>query len=652
MLVKKVIYRHRNQLLVINGASYRTELNRTRSAPPDHDKVVPEYTDFVIENKSKALTLETSDGKALTKELLDNFVDSSEEESRAEEFDDFEHEKALESASNAPTRKASTVDGEQSQKTTDASSTITSAPSIADTSSAAVKQDTAQFYVPPVFQGEEQEEKAVQPREHKRSHTIKSILECKERKKVELKYERSIFGKSSAAKISKLEPKKYDLISTFRLELNRAAKSTIEGVLSSIRNLKVRTEEEMIEMTGILFEKAITESSYLIIYVYIIKDLYKTFQCDDEKRSNSKNTVFFTTLCHMCKETFRNREGWTHSTEERDLSNLTMEERVRYENEYEEKEVVKLKKKGRTLGCIRLLGSLYCHSLISDTFVMVILRELLSDIRNPENIEIMCVFLDCCGEKLVKRHVQELNEVLRTLKDVASTTDKRTKFIILDTFDNVVPKWKKSPPKNHLGKNTFHGMVVEEDVHTEVPQQKIEHFIKNMMEDILSIECNHAKLKEMIDTIASRFSTKEFVSAYLGNVVESFGNVQTKTFIFNDLCRSFGQGTVAQSLQNIADNLEDLCCDAPYAASNFYKMLCYLRSDGLISRETFYEFRNEKFDNERKKILVEWLEDYGNVVRIDRVAEKEEMRDILLELCKSNSPVKYKGYTEKYNVSQ
>lgn len=663
MLVKRVIYRRKTPLFVVGGALYRSDVVRTRSAPPDRDKAAMEHNELVVENKSKALVLETPDGRILTKELLESFVDSSEEEDSVEKDSNMQKESAQHSTqeqgevkeeeheASMPLQKDD-LDGRSMEKLV--SVDVKEPPCTEKAAAAKSVHDEPSIYVPPVFfsKNEPASEKvaAETPVHGVRTYSIKEILECTQRTKVDLKYDKSIFGKQSTAKPAKLEPKKYDAVSTFRLELNRAAKSTIEGVLSSIRSLKVKTEDEMVEMAKILFEKAVAESSYLIIYVYIIKDLYKTFQCDEEKKTSSKNTVFFTTLCRLCKETFKNREDWTVEEEERDLRNMTREERIQYEDECEEKEAVRLKKKGRILGCIRLLGSLYCQSIISDTFVLVVLRDLMKRLNSIENIEIMCVLLECCGEKLEKRHGRELEEALRGLRNVSTTMDKRTKFLVMDFFDNIVPKWRKTAGQSAAGSNPFYGMTIEQDEGADAaPEQSINEMVKSLVEDVLSIECSASALKESVSSLVSRFSAREFVGAYLGNVVESFGNVQAKMQAFGEFGRGFDEDTIVQALSEIYAGLEDLCCDAPYAASNFYRTLCYLRADGLVSKKSLHEFEDSKFETEKRKIILEWLEDYGNAAKVERVAEEREVRELLRE---QGMDGRYQKYIEKYCARQ
>ncbi|KAL0265585.1 UNVERIFIED_CONTAM: hypothetical protein PYX00_011297 [Menopon gallinae] len=638
-------------------------VNAIINAPPDRDKAAMEHNELVVENKSKALALETPDGRILTKELLENFVDSSEEDDSGEKSSgmqedtgkqDVGHGEAEEEvhAAVAPQHEEEVgrTAGEE-----DGGAVATEPPCAEEAPADTKKHGEPTIYVPPSFlsKNETVEEKVdvVAPRRDTRVYSIKDILECTRRKKVDLKYDKSIFSKQGAARpAAKLEPKKYDAVSMFRLELNRAAKSTIEGVLSSIRNLKVNTEDEMVEMARILFDKAVTETSYLIIYVYIIKDLYKTFQCEDEKKSSPKNTVFFTTLCRLCKETFKNRESWAEVVEERNLRNMTREERIQYEDECEEREAVRLKKKGRILGCIRLLGSLYCQSIISDTFVLVVLRDLMKRLSSTENIEIMCVLLECCGEKLERRHERELEEALKGLRSVSTAMDKRTKFLVMDFFDNVVPRWKKAATQHAAGSNPFYGMTVEQDDNAEAaPEQNMHVLIKSLVEDVLSIECSRTALQESVDSLVSRFSAAEFVGAYLGNVVENFGNVQAKMHAFGEFGRSFDENTIIQVLVEIQDGLEDLCCDAPYAAANFYRMLCYLRADGLVSKKALHELGDGGFEVEKRKVIAEWLEDYANAVKVNKVAEDEEVREILRELGMRS---KYQKYIEKYCARQ
>lgn len=661
MLVKRVIYRRKTPLFVVGEVLYRSDVVRTRSAPPDRDKTAIEHNELVVENKSKALVLETPDGRALTKELLENFVDSSEEDDFVE-GSNMQKESAQQSMEYEEMKEEDQETNMMQHKDDLEDHSIEKQEDVALNESACTKKASVDknahegdsIYVPPVFfsKNEPASEKITveTPVCGVRTYSIKDILECSRRIKVDLKYDKSIFSKQSTVKPAKLEPKKYDTVSTFRLELNRAAKSTIEGVLSSIRNLKVKSEVEMVEMARILFDKAVAETSYLIIYVYIIKDLYKTFQCEEEKKTSSKNTVFFTTLCRLCKDTFKTRESWAVEEEERDFYNMTREERIQYEDECEEREAVRLKKKGRILGCIRLLGSLYCQSIISDTFVLVVLRDLMRRLNSTESIEIMCVLVECCGEKLEKRHGHELEEALKGLKNVSTTMDKRTKFLVMDFFDNVVPKWRKAATQSAAGSNPFYGMTVEQDECADASQEKSIHdMVKSLVEDVLSIECSRTALKESVSSLVSRFSAREFVGAYLENVVESFGNVQAKMQAFGEFGCGFDEGMVVQALSEIHTGLEDLCCDAPYAASNFYRVLCYLRADELVSKKALYEFEDCIFETEKRKVVMEWLDDYGNATKVEKVADENMIRELLRE---QGMDAKYQKYIEKYYARQ
>ena len=672
MLVKRVIYKHRNHLLVIGGSVHKSELVRTRSAPPDPEDSSLDQKEIVIETRNKAMALETPDGRILTKELLDNFVDSSEEEHDAEQT--AEEPRVLEGAESGPRDRGSaevdfgcgglTAGGEADGAVADVEQ---AAGALLEKGSGAVDAqhaahvgalgdgDAGGAYVPPAFVEKMRDKGAGPDSLGVKVYSIGSILGWQGREAIEIRCNRSIFSKGPASlKSTRQEPKKYDAVSTFRLELNRAAKSTIEGVLSSIRGLKIKSEAEMSEMARILFEKAISEPNYLIIYVYIIRDLYKTFLCEEERGHVTRNTVFFTNICHLCKETFKNRVSWSYSVEERNLGGMTMEERIRYEDEYEEKEIAKLKKKGRILGCIRLLGSLYCQSIISDIFVLVILRDLLANIGSSENIETMCVLLECCGEKLFKRHSQELSGALEAVKEVSTQVDKRTKFLILDLFDNTVPKWKNTAAtKSQAERNTFHGMVIEEDSgKVAEADPSVEQHVKGIVEELVEIGREDAQLRPSFCDASSKFSPHAFADAYLRNVVENFGNAELKTLMFCTACRDVDRSVLEEALRGIFGDLEDICCDAPYAESNFYAMLCCLRSENLICDGVFYSFASEKFEAERRRIVSGWLEDYGNAPRLERIASEDDVRDILTAIISEKASEKYQKYIEKYHIYQ
>lgn len=687
--------------------------------PPDVETLSHQISELVIETpKEKGLILKTEGGKVLTQEDLDNFVDSSSEEESSSENETIVDEKSKDKLvdhkkTSVKIEKSDESDDKIFNKEEQAikNEVIESIKEkireeikeevkeaiknevereIRETKAETMKGNVYKFEFPKEIAAEEPAriETSVKSsgiyqiptlttpktvykkideglsRKHllqnriKRFYSIDEILFFKERKTIPLIYERSLFKKTELSESEKLEGKVYDVVALFRRECNRVAKSNMDKVLKEIKRLTVKTIEEMTEIADFIFEKAVREVAYQDLYIQIIKALKTTFFSQKEiedKKKGSAHSVFWTEICHQCKDTFINKENWSYEVSIKENAQLTVEERYKYEEELEEKEGEKIKKKGRILGTIRLLANFFINGMISDNFILTIINNLKAKLDNQENVEIICSLLDHCGEKFMKKNVALFNEVISILKSNMDTYHLRVKFIVQDLIDEKIPNWKTETKKTSalFPKNKFSGILFLEEEESRKEPERIAYDVlfKNIKNALQDEGSDLNLLRQNTIKEIKKGSNSEFLYEFFSYVCENFDLVDELINFFLQMVNMFTKKEILDSLNETFILLEELKWDAPFAYSNFYKVLIYLQSDAILLDDDLNEFKADTYEEERVKIIKQWLSDYNNYnLRLERVCKKDEIVNILNEHASGEERDRFKDYLEKYEL--
>ncbi|KRH95017.1 Translation initiation factor 4F, ribosome/mRNA-bridging subunit (eIF-4G) [Pseudoloma neurophilia] len=276
------------------------------------------------------------------------------------------------------------------------------------------------------------------------SYTIDKILSIKERSEVSITVDKKIF--SSHFRREKRE----DVVSLFRFELNRIAWTNANGVIDKIKKLKVIKDSEMLQLSKILFEKAIAEDAFCKLYAHVLYNLHKTFKSDEEKKRHEAQTVFFNEIIKMIQDVFNKKEKWASQL---DLSSYTIEERLSLQDTIDDENIIKEAKKGRMLGTVKFVSYLYANSVIGFKGISFCLNSLM-DFNDEEKVETLSLLLINCGEKIVESDKSaELTKIVNELKKPWEWS-LRIKFLTQDVIKKC-EDWLKSKKKKSPFKNAF-----------------------------------------------------------------------------------------------------------------------------------------------------------------------------------------------------
>ncbi|KCZ74558.1 hypothetical protein H311_04476, partial [Anncaliia algerae PRA109] len=146
-------------------------------------------------------------------------------------------------------------------------------------------------------------------------------------------------------------------------------------------------------------------------------------------------------------------------------------------------------------------------------------------------------------------------------------------------------------------------------------------------------------------------SNSEFLYEFFSYVCENFDLVDELINFFLQMVNMFTKKEILDSLNETFILLEELKWDAPFAYSNFYKILIYLQSDAILLDDDLNEFKTDTYEEERVKIIKQWLSDYSNYnLRLERVCKKDEIVNILNEHASGEERDRFKDYLEKYEL--
>lgn len=286
------------------------------------------------------------------------------------------------------------------------------------------------------------QQKAVPKKEHAVSYTINQILSMKERTPIPLNVDKKIFSSHLR------RDKKEDVISQFRFELNRIAWTNANFVIERIKKLKILKDSEMIQLSKIIFQKAISEDAFCKLYAHVVHTLYKIFKSEEEKKRHESQTVFFSEIIRLIQDIFKKKEKWASQL---DLSSYTVQERFSMQDTIDDENIIKETKKGRMLGTVKFVSYLYSNSVIGFKGVSFCFNSLM-DFNDEENVETLSLLLMNCGEKIVES--DKSSELTRIVNEMRKPWDwsLRIKFLTQDVIqkceDWLKTKKKKSPFKN------------------------------------------------------------------------------------------------------------------------------------------------------------------------------------------------------------
>lgn len=228
--------------------------------------------------------------------------------------------------------------------------------------------------------------------------------------------------------------------------LNKLTLEKFDRLSDKFIDILVNNEEKIEEIVKGLFNKAIDEEFFAIIYARLCRKV-----ADIKKEDNTPLIAGFKKIIlTQCQKEFENAS----SNCAIDLSNDT-------ESEYK---LMKIKR--HMLGNIKFIGELFKQDLVTDRILRRCIKHLMPNIRaDEESMENLCKLLETSGKKLdndinkknISREVNELKKCFILMNNISQRDglSLRIKFLITDILELRERNWKPRSIKANQGPRTI-----------------------------------------------------------------------------------------------------------------------------------------------------------------------------------------------------
>jgi translation initiation factor 4G len=228
---------------------------------------------------------------------------------------------------------------------------------------------------------------------------------------------------------------------TFTGILNKLTFENFKVLLEKIKLLKINTEESLIIIIDLIFEKSILEPKFSKVYACICNELLylKVFS----EQSNNYIT-FKRLLIDRCRMHFYNSLPEEINISRKNLNECIDTKKKELKNLLREKNIdIKFK----YIGNINFIGELYKINILSIDIMIRCISYLIKDESNEDKLEFLCKLLIIIGKDMENNNNYILNDIFDKLQNIIYHVPKkpsnRIKFMIQDLIDFRNRKWIK-----------------------------------------------------------------------------------------------------------------------------------------------------------------------------------------------------------------
>jgi len=253
-----------------------------------------------------------------------------------------------------------------------------------------------------------------------------------------------------------------DYIAEFNLALNQVSYTNIEEVEERLLKIQVPTNEAMVGLTKMFFERAMQQEAYADIYAKLVNDIQKNFRSKEEepydekkymkekeedKKNWSSRSVFGKAMANLARAEFFEDKKWVEEeTEQKTLvmSSDQVAARVLEISNNKEKEYARMLVKKRALTCVRYIGNLFLFGFFTSRIIHVAIKNILPN-PSAENVERLCYLLRWTGirleieEELVQGYI---DGYFMWLDEAVKPLSARFKFMVEDLKELRAAKWR------------------------------------------------------------------------------------------------------------------------------------------------------------------------------------------------------------------
>ena len=205
--------------------------------------------------------------------------------------------------------------------------------------------------------------------------------------------------------------------------LNKLSNKNFDEISKQIMNINVENRQQLEEMVHVIFIKTIREKGFSEMYTRLCKILIGCYVED-----NGKKYYFRELLLNHCQMMFEQSTSTT----------LT-------DTHVDDKEKL-FKLKDNILGCIRFIGELYNHGMITDKIIYSCFVSMNVKVKSSYLyiIDSLCLLLEIVGTKLFSQNYSFGKRCIEMLVEIKNTPTLPSayKFVIMDLFDKYKNKYQ------------------------------------------------------------------------------------------------------------------------------------------------------------------------------------------------------------------
>ncbi|CAK6962233.1 eukaryotic translation initiation factor 4 gamma 3-like [Scomber scombrus] len=261
--------------------------------------------------------------------------------------------------------------------------------------------------------------------------------------------------------------KTQELFRRIRSILNKITPQTFRQLMKQITELAIDTEERLKGVIDLVFEKAIKEPSFSVVYANMCRCLMGLKVPLTDKRGTSVN--FRKLLLNRCQKGFE--EKYERNQNKLDSAALSTE----HEQLPAELEEAMDEAQRRSIGNIKFIGELFNLKMLTEAILHDCVVKLLNN-KDEESLECLCTLLTTIGkgldhEKAKPRIDQYFNQMTKIIEE--RKTSSKIRSMLQDVIDLRLHNWVST--RAEQGPKTIKQIHEEAKIAEQGKQRKVHH---------------------------------------------------------------------------------------------------------------------------------------------------------------------------------
>ncbi|KAJ3108937.1 hypothetical protein HDU97_009670 [Phlyctochytrium planicorne] len=260
-------------------------------------------------------------------------------------------------------------------------------------------------------------------------------------------------GGARNAEEDEQEAKETQTVKTAKGLLNKLTIEKFDPITDKFISLPIETESILKKIIVLIFDKALDEHHFQSMYAKLCQKLSNELpKVQKWIDMDTRNNIFRRALLNKCQEEYEKNEKWSKSDADGALSRKERLQRLdamssEEKAQYAEDEFQRNKLKRRVLGNMSFIGELFKISMITEKIMHSCVKQLLSNINDPEEEETECVckLLRSIGQRLdhaqAKSHMDAYFSRIKDLS-VNNKLAARIRFMLQDLIEQRANGWK------------------------------------------------------------------------------------------------------------------------------------------------------------------------------------------------------------------